>query len=109
MGGGAGDGGRLRAGLPGFTIPTFPGVPAFNPASLPSLPTFPGFPDIPSWMVAILVAGILPFATLSDKLSSSIAREYPGVVSVYRQTRPYHISGGYGLFSHITGVVQRPE
>ena len=66
---------------------------------------------------AILVAGILPFATLSDKLSSSIAREYPGVVSVYRQTRPYHISGGYGLFSHMTGVgdsgegavVQRPE
>merc|ERR1719194_262797 len=41
----------------GFTVPTFPGVPAFNPASLPSLPTFPGFPDIPSWMVASTIAG----------------------------------------------------
>merc|ERR1719484_99850 len=40
----------------GFTMPTFSGVPAFNPASLPSLPTFPGFPDIPSWMVASTIA-----------------------------------------------------
>ena len=41
----------------GFTMPTFSGVPTFNPASLPSLPTFPGFPDIPSWMVASTIAG----------------------------------------------------
>merc|ERR1719460_3173548 len=40
----------------GFTMPTFSGVPAFNPATLPSLPTFPGFPDIPSWMVASTIA-----------------------------------------------------
>merc|ERR1712159_299682 len=40
----------------GFTMPTFSGVPTFNPASLPSLPTFPGFPDIPSWMVASTIA-----------------------------------------------------
>ena len=66
---------------------------------------------------AILVAGILPFASLSNKVSSSIASEYPGVVSVYRHTRHWHISGGYGLFRHMTGVgdsgegavVQRPE
>merc|ERR1719460_1129441 len=39
-----------------WSIPTFPGVSAFNPATLPSLPTFPGFPDIPSWMVASTIA-----------------------------------------------------
>ena len=66
---------------------------------------------------AILVAGILPFASLSNKVSSSIASEYPGIVSVYRQTRHWHISSGYGLFRQMTGVgdsgegavVQRPE
>merc|ERR1719482_1254321 len=40
----------------GFTMPTFSGVPTFNPASLPSLPTFPGFPDVPSWVVASTIA-----------------------------------------------------
>ena len=65
----------------------------------------------------ILVAGILPFASLSDEVSTSIARDYPAVVEVYRSARRWHVSGGYGLFRRMTGVgdggegavVQRPE
>ena len=65
----------------------------------------------------ILVAGILPFASLSDKVSSRVAQDYPAVVEVYRSARHWHVSGGYGLFRRMTGVgdsgegavVQRPE
>ena len=48
----------------------------------------------------------VPYSSLDQRTA---ARLMPHVSPLYRLSAPYHVTGSYGLFRHMTGVGGRPE